>query len=100
MTEEPATRAPHAPCAPQTPAPAAGEGAAGPDASAGRTALRRDPREVVGIYLSDSLANIATARRVLADHGLTDLALDNLLGTARIALESARTTAEELTGHA
>lgn len=70
------------------------------DASAARTAPRRDPREVVGIYLSDSLANIATVRRVLVAHGLTDLALDNLLDTARIALESARQTAEELTTHA
>ncbi len=57
----------------------------------------RDPIEVVGIYLADNLANLASIRRVLARAGLSDVRLDNLLDTARIALESAQPIAEELT---
>lgn len=60
----------------------------------------RDPREVAGIYLADSLANIAAVQRVMARAGLSDLRLENLLDTARIALESAQPITEELTSDA
>jgi hypothetical protein len=86
MNEEPATRAPNTPCAPQTPAPASGKGAAGPDASAERTALRGRLADALhkAAYVCPGDSCPLTEDECQGEHGITLLSI-HLSGAREIA---------------